>query len=479
MLHDNTNIIIGPPGTGKTTRLLKIIEEYLDSGIEPDKIGFFTFTKKAASEAKERALKKFPDLKASDLAHFRTIHSFAYQQCNVNKNQVMTKEHFKELSEILGIEITGASNLEDGAYGMSTGDRYFFIENLARLTYRPLSELWAELADEELNWWELDRIARGYRHYKENRLLLDYTDMLQKQLTEGFYPKLDVLVVDEAQDLSPIQWRIIEQIATNTDKAVYIAGDDDQAIYKWAGADVNYFIHLEGNVTELTESYRIPYEVHKVAMDLVNKIDKRRDKKFKSRTEAGQVHWHFDLDNVDMGNGSWLLLARNGYMLRELEQHCERNGYSYASVWKSPLNSPALTAIKLWEHYRKHGEWTDKTIESVERYSSSSFESLKTQKQIWHEALDKIPYREREYFIAALRRGESLVKEPRIRVSTIHGVKGGEADNVLIMTDISYKTFQEMNRDTDNEHRVFYVAATRARQNLHIIMPRTNMSYDF
>ena len=52
-------IVLGPPGTGKTTKLLALVEEYLSSGVPPDKIGYFAFTRRAADEAITRAAKKF------------------------------------------------------------------------------------------------------------------------------------------------------------------------------------------------------------------------------------------------------------------------------------------------------------------------------------------------------------------------------------------------------------------------------------
>jgi DNA helicase II / ATP-dependent DNA helicase PcrA len=68
--------LFGPPGTGKTTTLLSRIEKYIERGVQPHKIAYFSFTKKAINEGIERAKTKFPDLQEQDLYNFRTIHSF-------------------------------------------------------------------------------------------------------------------------------------------------------------------------------------------------------------------------------------------------------------------------------------------------------------------------------------------------------------------------------------------------------------------
>ena len=84
---------------------------------------------------------------------------------------------------------------------------------------------------------------------------------------------------------------------------------------------------------------------------------------------------------------------------------------------------------------------------------------------------------ERSYLVAALRRGEKLTKTPRIRLSTIHSAKGGEADNVILFSDMANRTYKDMQKQPDNERRVFYVGVTRTKENLHIIMPRTKFMF--
>ena len=53
------NLVLGPPGTGKTTYLLNKVEQFFNAGIRPEKLGYVAFTKKAANEALSRAVEKF------------------------------------------------------------------------------------------------------------------------------------------------------------------------------------------------------------------------------------------------------------------------------------------------------------------------------------------------------------------------------------------------------------------------------------
>ena len=68
-------IIFGPPGTGKTTRLLNIVEQELRIGVPPDRIAYLAFTRKAAQEAVQRACTKFK------LVQLRCISSTWVQYC--------------------------------------------------------------------------------------------------------------------------------------------------------------------------------------------------------------------------------------------------------------------------------------------------------------------------------------------------------------------------------------------------------------
>ena len=96
---------------------------------------------------------------------------------------------------------------------------------------------------------------------------------------------------------------------------------------------------------------------------------------------------------------------------------------------------------------------------------------LATLDMSWNEALDKVPGVDVAYVNALVRRGVDLTAPPRIKLSTIHGAKGGEAGNVVLFTDLTVAAERSMDDDPDSMHRVFYVAVTRTKKNLFTVLP--------
>ena len=282
---------------------------------------------------------------------------------------------------------------------------------------------------------------------------------------------IDVVIIDEAQDLSTAQWRFIEQTFRKA-KRMYIGGDDDQAIFEWSGADVNYFINLKGEKTVLSQSYRIPKSIHDLSQTITDKIKHRTHKPYHSKKEQGEVDYWMSLDDIDMSSGSWLLLARNSYLLGELAASTKAKGFNYMIKGKPSISTSDINAIKLWEKCRKGYKPIAQDLEKLAEYTT-----LTKYDTIWHDAFNKIDVERIEYFKSLNRRGESLLK-PRINISTIHGSKGGEADHVALTTDMAYSTWDATNLNMDAEHRVWFVGATRAKQSLHIVQPRGRYYYD-
>lgn len=502
MNKGNTEIIFGPPGTGKTTRLLTIAESFFEAGYAPRDICFVTFTRKGATEAKSRAIAKF-QLDDNDLCWWRTLHSLAFSQLGLSRHQVMGFADYCTICGHLGLSITNRGMSEDGTIsGLSKGDRLFFTENMARAQKMSLREYWEANAQEDIYWYELELLHNTLLQYKAANGKSDFTDIIYMFNHTPVAPNIKMLIVDEAQDLTPLQWEMVEHLSTDAEK-VFIAGDDDQAIFKWAGADVNRFISLPGRQIVLPRSYRVPIAVQNVAEQIANRISNRVSKTWQPTAEQGEVTYINNLEELDMSEGSWLLLARNLFLLEQFTQHCMQMGYVYDSSIGSPIRGSSMTAIRTWEELRKgntvHATDVKKiydlmTVKEKVKYGFKSkvdklpdtqlltLEQLKNDyglltDKIWHEALDKIDIQEREYFIAALRRGEKLLREPRIKIQTIHSVKGGEADHVVLATDMAHRTWQEFQENEDDEHRVWYVAVTRARKTLAIVSPTTDRFY--
>ena len=486
-------IVLGPPGTGKTTTLLNKVDSYLKE-TDPDRIGYFAFTQKAAHEARDRAIKKF-NLTEDDLPYFRTLHSLAFRKLGLKKDQVMQPRHYKDLGKKLGFPVSYAEHQED--HGIFTSDsEYLQIIQLAQLrNITPEQQYNKREHTQDLELNKLHIIHNELKRYKKEYNLIDFNDMILNFIKSDLSPKFDVIFIDEAQDLSLMQWDMTKTIWDKTEDT-FIAGDDDQAVFRWAGADVDSFIALQDQMINLplTQSFRIPTKVHTLAMGIINRIKHRIDKTWQPKTNEGSLHRHFDVDSVDMSKGEWLVLARTKLMLKEIEDSLYRKGLYYENRYKRSYEKDIQEAAQDWEHLRQGQLLNYKQIEKIYGYMSPNHRDktlmygmtkgsfygidqltkdfgLKT-KKVWYEALDDAGSRRIEYLRKMRKNGEQLNKKPRIELSTIHAAKGGESQNVVLLTDLTKTTMETYERNPDDENRLFYVGATRTKENLHIIEPK-------
>ena len=504
------NIIFGPPGTGKTTYLLQLVETELKNGVAPNRIGYFAFTKKAAEEALSRAASNF-NYETKDFSNFRTLHSFAYRELNLKEEDVMNDNDYSYLSNKLQIKLSNP-NKKIEKYGAGLPDDAFTrIIDLAKINGVNCKAQFDYPTTGHLpgGWLKLDYIERGLQMYKFGgefpRRKFDYTDMLIEfnKKDVDLIPEFDVVIIDEAQDLSWLQWQMVDRIASKT-KRIYIAGDDDQAIFKWAGARPEFLINMKGHRKILGKSYRLPFKIQQKAKDLISRVEERVDKQWSSRDDEGEINYYPTEQLSKLTEGDWLVLARNKYTLDKLEENLKVNGYYYSRNNTTSIDSRVLNGIKAWESLRKGGELSykdvkkfyyflhiersvergHKTLQNADRDSFYNYETLtkdhglKVNKDLpWFEALDNIPRIKSSYIRAVLRRGQNLDYSPKIKLSTIHGAKGGEANNVMLLTDLSRKTDESYWINKDEERRVFYVGMTRAKQSLNIIRSRTNREF--
>jgi len=486
--------IFGPPGSGKTTFLLNTVEQEL-ADVHPTMVGYFAFTRKAATEARDRAMVKFPELNPNlDFPWFRTLHSLAYRCLGISTKDMMTQKNYSQFAKEAGLDIS--TSVEDDEHVVRADNPILNQINLARIRGEDL-RVHYNRSEMDIEWFHFEYVERAYRKYKEKHLLLDFTDLLERLVDEPQrLPALDVLIVDEAQDLSRLQWRLVMELASRA-KRSYIAGDDDQAVYVWAGADVESFLSCEGEIKILQQSYRVPSKIHSLADSIVKRIQKRQEKTWAPKEDQGTISYYNDYQAVNVSQGEWLIMASTNYMLNEVHGWLKSQGLLFERHGHRSIADSILSAVVGWERLRRGDPINHSVLKSVYKYMGADlvrrgFKSLRTADPeatftmddlkehhgllapdaVWHEVLTKIGDDQREYLIAVLRRGTKLGAKPAISLSTIHGAKGGEADNVLLMTDLSPRFAKDYARNADDINRLLYVGVTRTREALHIVLPK-------
>lgn len=409
----------------------------------------------------------------------------------------MQKENFADLSQRVGVALSVTKAFEDDMEQVVTSDHPILsLINLARLRKVPLRKQY-DLSNILYTWEEVSYIQRAYDAYKLSNMVYDYTDILENFATKGIHncPAFTLCFMDEAQDLSPLQWDIAHGLDERSTR-MYAAGDDDQAIYRWAGADVDHFINLNGASEVLEQSYRVPRAVHRVAEMIAGRISNRFPKVYRPRPADGSVRRIYGLAEVDMTEGTWLIMAQANYMLSPVAEELKNAGLLFERNGYRSISERTSSAVNGWEQLRKGRQVTMVTAQNIYDYMSGNgkrvargfkrFSAMDDAKMFdlptlqlqyglcvgddlaWFDALDKLPDVDRVYISALLRSGEKFNATPRIRVSTIHGTKGGEADNVILFTDLSQAALNEYG---DDLHRVFYVGVTRTKENLFVVEP--------
>ena len=483
---------MGPPGTGKTTTLLNEVDKYLKQ-TDPNKIGYFSFTQKAAYHARDRAMSKF-NLSEDDLPYFRTLHSLAFRRLGIKKEDVMQRRHYEDLGNKTGynLDYNEYDNEHTGLF--TTKSDLLRIVQMAKLrNITPERQYNLKEHTQDITIQQLKQFVSDLNQYKKDYTLIDFTDMITEFIKSDKSPKFDVVFIDEAQDLSLSQWDMARSIWDKT-QDTFIAGDDDQAIFRWAGADVDSFITQTGKIMQLTQSYRIPQVVHDIASRIINKIQNRLPKEWRPKTQRGLLSYYDDFEQVNMKQGSWLVLARTRFMLNDLEDHLYSQGLYYENKFKTNKEQDLYKAITDWENVRKGVDVNYEQVLRIASYMSPKHyqkeelkyldkdstynmndlinkRGLKTHK-VWYEAFDDAPEKKVRYIRRMRENGEKLNSKPRIVLSTIHGVKGGEQDNVVLLTDLSRNTQRNYEQNPDDENRLFYVGATRTKNHLHIIRPK-------
>lgn len=489
MSMQQRTLYVGMPGTGKTHTLLNIVSKHLEEGISPKRIAFVSFSKRAVTEGITRAQQTI-NVHKKELPFFKTLHAIAFNALNLSRDDVLSKEHLAELSKQLGLRFRHSTNPSEDP---------LVLYNLARA--KRMSTTQTRKLTHEVSSIPLDVIkyaVEGYKKYKDNRGLVDFTDMIVEFNEEGRALPVDVAIIDEAQDLSSIQWKMID-IAFANAKHIYFAGDDDQAIYGWAGADVRRFMSLKTTSPPilLNQSYRCPRKICAMANHIANRIWGRYASN--TRLLLPTAEEGFGLRNAvfadfkDKLTEPLLILTRNRADIAVFKDELIKANKPFAIDNKPYCREKHYLAIAGYRALQSQQKITGHTANlMLELCNDKKTPRYRSDDELVLGQLAFLPPQLPDDFgqiftglhpnrIALYSKATDLkaLCKPNINVTTIHASKGAECDNVVVCGRQSRMAARWGKHYPADEHRAFYTAITRSKKTLYIYKAFGKHNYKF
>ncbi|PSQ23577.1 ATP-dependent DNA helicase Rep [Halobacteriales archaeon QS_8_65_32] len=525
MTDDDTPVtrLFGGPGSGKTTALLDRVDEIIErEDVAIDDVLVVSYTRAAASEVRERLAERLEVSPRSLRGNVATMHAKAYELLDLSRGDVVGEKDKKEFCEDYGIEFEDEyeSSRHRRARSTTIGNKVIATSQWLQRTKREVADWYdvpyqwnaeeirlppeidpeAQQGNKYTPTWPSadDRIdvpeaIRAWRAHKGKESLVGFADMLERVQQRSLVPSVDYLVIDEFQDITTLQYAVYDEWKPYMERGL-IAGDDDQVVYAWQGADPGLL--LDAKVTEdvvLPNSYRLPSRVLNVVNREIRHISQRQEKDLEPRTEGGVVEAipnpsMLDLlrdvrTTVEADDGTIMVLFRARYqMLRFIDEFVDQ-GIPFQlltdqRMWTDRLQQyveaierinagnpiSGLQARRLADMLAGAAFGTNDRDElydaidaaqeeaGVEEYSDfevdpdtvTDLAPFVPEPAAAAEMLRKVTNFQ-EKSIRAYVRGEYRDVEPtRIRFGTIHSAKGREADHVYVSTDLTEKVVEQM-----------------------------------
>ena len=276
-------LVLAGAGTGKTRVVITRIAHLVHKGARPSRILAVTFTNKAAKEMLSRA-GSLLGKKSGDKPEISTIHSLCVRVLRRHARKMGYPERFAIIDR--GEQESAARKvLRELKIAETTLQPAELINRISRwksAAVRPDGAFAALAADADDSW---SLAAAGYRRYQQSLKLagaVDFDDLLlvvddlfftHESVRREEAARFDHILVDEYQDTSGIQERIVAALARGH-KSLCVVGDDDQSIYAWRGAQVSHILEFANRwpgatIVRLEENYRSTPEIIRAANQLI------------------------------------------------------------------------------------------------------------------------------------------------------------------------------------------------------------------
>lgn len=288
--------IIACAGSGKTTTVAGKVAYLLDSDIEfsikPENIIAFTYTEKAAGELKNKILNNVGQYRGMANMYIGTIHGWCLKSLQENEykyqsfsvlDDIKLKLFVDKYYDIIGMkEVTKLSNPSVCLRRFIDTSLFVHIMDIVR-------------ESEVRNGVHFpNNIFKAKKQYKQaliSKRYFDFSMIMEKaleclendtNLTRSIKDNLKYLIVDEYQDVNPLQEKLINRLQKISNCKLVVVGDDDQNIYQWRGSNNKYIINFEdkfdkGDVKTipLSVNYRSSEGVTKLSETLISNNQKR------------------------------------------------------------------------------------------------------------------------------------------------------------------------------------------------------------